>query len=73
MLLHYLAKQGSTEMHFSVKYCISALPEFNKLLNFFNIFDSPLILTLLYDSLYIVINAFIYRDCWGMVQVKGSR
>jgi len=62
------ALPGSTEKRenaFSVKWCISALPEFNKLLDFFNIFDSRLILTLLYDSLSLVINAFRYRDCWG--------
>ena len=37
---------------FSLKCCISALPEFNQsLLDFFSLFDSRLILTLLYDSL----------------------
>jgi len=37
----------------------SALPEFNQsLFDFFNLFDSRLILTLLYDSLNLVINAF---------------
>jgi len=45
--------------------CISALPEFNQLLDFFNLFDSRLILTLLYDSLSLVINAFSYRKYWG--------
>jgi len=35
-----------------------ALPEFNLLLDFFNLFDSRLILTLLYDSLSLVINTF---------------
>jgi len=45
------------------------LPEFNQLLDFFNLFDSRLILTLLYDSLSLVINAFSYRDCWR----HGSR
>jgi len=44
--------------HFSLKCCISALPEFNQLLDFFNLFDSQLILTGLYDSLSLVINAF---------------
>jgi len=35
--------------HFSLKCCISALPEFNLLLlDFFNLFDSQLILPLLY-------------------------
>jgi len=28
------------KLHFSVNCCISALPEFNQLLDFFNIFDS---------------------------------
>jgi len=53
--------------------CISALPDFNQLLDFFNLFDSRLILMLLYDPISLVINAFSYRDCWGMVQEKGSR
>jgi len=43
----------------SFKCCISALPEFNQsLLDFFSLFDSQLIFTLLYDSLNLVINAF---------------
>jgi len=45
--------------------CISALPEFNQVLDFFNLFDSRLIRTLLYDSLSLVINAFIYREYWA--------
>jgi len=50
----------------------SALSELNQsLLDFCNLFDSRLILTLLYDSLNIVINAFSYIE--GMVQEKGSR
>jgi len=40
----------------------SALSEFNQLLDFFNLFDSQLILTLLYDSLSLVINAFTWMD-----------
>jgi len=44
---------------------LSALPEFNQLLDFFIFFDSRLILTLLYVSLNLVIDAFSYRDCWG--------
>jgi len=43
---------------FSLKCCISALHEFNQLLDLFSLFDSRLILTLLYDSLNLVINAF---------------
>jgi len=56
--------------------CISALPEFNQLLLVFcNLFDSQLILTLLYDSLNLVINAFSLGLLGGMVslQEKGSR
>jgi len=44
---------------FALKCCISALPEFNpSFLDLFNLFDSRLILKLLYDSLNLVINAF---------------
>ena len=54
------ALPGKTGKHenyiFSLKCCISALPEFNQL--HFNHFDSRLILTLLCDSLNLVINAF---------------
>jgi len=63
MLLHYMVKQGNAKVHFCLKCCISALPEFNQLLHFFNLFDSRLILTLLHDSLNLVINALSYRDC----------
>jgi len=58
-------KTGERENASSLKCCISALPEFNQLLDFFNLFDSQLILTLLYDSLSLVINALSYRDCSG--------
>jgi len=49
------ALSGKTGKHenriFSLKCCISALPEFNQLLfDFFSIFDSRLILTLLYQQ-----------------------
>jgi len=58
-----------TEKHekiaFSLKFCISALPEFNQLFDFFNLFDSQLILTMLYDSINHVINAFSPQGCWG--------
>jgi len=40
------------------KCCISALPEFNQLIDFFNIFESRLIFMLLYDLLNFVISAF---------------
>jgi len=66
-------KTRKRKIAFPLKCCISALPEFNQLLDFFNLlnFDSRLILMLLYDSLSLAINAvaFSYRDCWG----HGSR
>jgi len=46
------------KLHFSHKCCISALPEFNQLLDFLNLFESRLIFSLLCDSLNLVINAF---------------
>jgi len=51
-------QNGETQKsHFSLKFCISALPKFNYLLlDFFSLFDLRLIL--LYDSLNLVINAF---------------
>jgi len=64
---------GNTKIVFFTR-CIGALPEFNKLLlDFFNLFDSRLILTLLYDFLNLVINAFSLGLLGGMVQEKGSR
>jgi len=60
------AKMGKRENAFSLECCISALSEFNQsLLDFFNVFDSRLIFTLLYDSLSLIINAFRYREYWG--------
>ena len=61
------------KLHFSLKRCISALPEFNQVLDFFSLFDSRLILTLLYDSLTLVINAFSLGLLWGITQEKRSR
>jgi len=50
------------------------LPEFNQLLlYFFNLFDSRLTLTLLYDSLNLVINAFSSGLLGSMIQEKGSQ
>jgi len=46
--MYYLVKRGNAKIASSLKCCISALPEFNQLLDFFNLFDSRLILTLLY-------------------------
>jgi len=52
-------KRGNTKIAFSLKCCISVFPEINQtLLNLFNLFDSQLVLTVLYDSLDLVINAF---------------
>jgi len=53
-------QNGKTrKLHFSLKCCISALSEFNQLLDFFNIFDSWLISRYcIYDSLTLVISAF---------------
>jgi len=66
-------KMGNTKIAFFT-CCISALPEFNQsLLDFFNLFDSQLILTLLYDFLNLAINASSLELLRGMVQEKGSR
>jgi len=59
-------------LHFSHKCCISALPECNQLLDFFSLFDSRLILMLLYYSLNLVINAFSSGLLRGMIQGKWS-
>jgi len=62
-------KTGNTKMVFFPRY-ISALPEVNQLLHdFFSLFDSRLIPTLLYDSLNFVINAFSL----GLFERHGSR
>jgi len=73
MLLHYLLKRSNVKIAFFLKCCISALPEFNQLLDFFNLFDSRLTFMLLYDSLSLVINALSYGTVGGMVQQTGSR
>ena len=49
------------------------MPEFNQLLDFFNLFDSRLILPLMYDSLNLVISAFSSGLLGDMVQDKRSR
>jgi len=66
-------QNGKTrKSHFSLKCCISALPQCNQsLLDFFKLSDSRLTLTLLYDSLNLVINAFSSAMLGGMVQEKG--
>ena len=50
---------------FSLKCCNNALHEFDQLLDIFSLFDSRLMLMLLYDFLNLVINAFSYREYWG--------
>jgi len=51
-------KTGNTKIAFFSRR-INALPEFNQfLLDFFSLFNSRFILTLLYDSLNLVINVF---------------
>jgi len=50
------------------------LVEFNQsLLDFFKLFDSRLILTLLYDSLNLAINAFSLGLLGGMALEEGNR
>jgi len=62
-------KTGNTKIALFT-HCVSAVPEFNQsLLYFFSLFDSRLILTLLYDSLNLVINAFSL----GLLGGHGSR
>jgi len=59
---------GNTKIAFLLK-CCSALPEFKQLLlDFFNLFDSRFILTLLCNSLSLVINAFSSELFGRMVQ-----
>ena len=66
-------KTGNTKIAFFTR-CVSALPEFNQsLLDFLYLFDSPLILTLLYDFLDLVINAFNSGLLGGSIHGKGSR
>jgi len=57
-------KTGSTKIAFFTRR-VSALPEFNQvLLDFFSHFDSRLIVTLLCDSLNLVINAWGFWEAW---------
>jgi len=73
VLLHYPAKRETRKLHFFTG-CVSALPELNQLLlDFFSLFDSRLIFTLLYDSLNLVVSAFSSGLLGGLVQEKGSR
>jgi len=72
VLLHLLAKRENENCVFTL--CNSALPEFDQSLpNFFNLLDSRLILTLLYDLLNLVMQSVQFGAFGGMVQEKGSR
>jgi len=60
MHLHYLAKHENRT--FSLKCCITALSGFNQsLLDFFSLVDLQLIITLLHDSLNLVMAALWNR------------
>jgi len=66
-------KTGNTKIAFFTR-CIGAFSEFNQSLHdFFNPFESRLILMLLYDFLNLVINAFSLGLFGGMFQDKGGR
>jgi len=58
-------RRRNTKIAFSLKCCISALLEFNQLFDVFNLFDSRLIPTMLYDSQNHVISAFNPQGWWG--------
>jgi len=59
---------------FHSNVCISAFPDLNQsLLDFFNLFDSRLILALLYDSFSLVINAFSSGILGAWFRRKKSR
>jgi len=66
------ALPGKTETR-KLQFSLAVLVHCQSLLDFFNLFDSRLILTLLYDSLSHVINAFTLGLLGGMVLKKGSR
>ena len=66
-------QNGETwKSHFSLKCCISALPEFNQLLDFFNLFDWRLI-TLLHEFLNLAINVFSSGLLGGMDKQSRER
>ena len=52
-------------------HCLNST--FNQLFDLFNLFDSQLILTMLYDSLNHVIDTFSPQGCWGHGSGEGSR
>jgi len=49
-----LGKRETRKLHFSLALLVHYQNSISTLLDFFSLFDSQLILTLLYDSLYLV-------------------
>ena len=58
------ALPGKTGKHKNCIFHSNVVLVQQSLLDFFNLFESRLMLTLLYDSLNLVINA-LARGCWG--------
>jgi len=59
------ALPAKTGKHENCIFHSNAVLVHQSLLDFFNVFDSRLILMVQYDSLNFVINVFSHRDCWG--------
>jgi len=57
MLLHYLAKQETRKLSFSLAVLVHCQNATSRCLIFLNLFHSRLILTLLYDSLHLAVKA----------------
>jgi len=75
VLLHYLAKRETQKLHFSLAVSLHCQNSTCLVSSIFLTHDLRLILTLLYDSINLVINAFSLGLFFGgrMVQEKGSR
>jgi len=73
--MHYLAKRDTRKLHFSLAVLVLCQNSTSRCLISSNFLTpvSRLILTLLYDSLNLVINVSSLGLLWGMVQEKGSR
>jgi len=57
MVLHYPAKHDNEKYIFALKCCITTLLDFNQsMLDFFNVADLQLTLTLSHDCLNLVVN-----------------
>jgi len=73
VLLHCLQNGETQKSHFFTQMLYQYIEEIKSdYLNSGSLFDSQLILTLLYDSLNLVINAFSSALLGCMVQDKGS-